>query len=291
MTGLQLQESGSTAEQWESAVVSTTADVVSCCDQFVADQSRRGMAEAEVRAQEADLFRRLKAKLPPRMEKPRLVVRSATKATNHQPASDNEGRLTVVLKACPDKARLAGRLSRVLRRGTTATRMAVDMAPCVILYKSKADAAQLAIAVFEDEGSAYAVVAGDFEVNATVNQLIEGYDNLERDVQSLFAATPPALWLGEDIRAIITDVELEHEQGLLIVTGGNLCFLSGPIKDGRAQWLVIPYSRIAEVVDHPDSSGGMLEVIYREFGREDLFRFSDEGSFQQAFGEISRAIN
>lgn len=276
--------------EWEAANVSTMADVMACCDRFIAEQTGKGLSEEAVRVLAGDLFRLLKTKLPPRKQKPQPIVNPAVQAARVQMTGSDQDRLSVVLKACTDKERLAGRLCGVLRRGVNATRMAVDMAPCVILYKSKADDAQSAIAIFEDEGSAYAVVTGDFEANAPVDRLIEGYHTLNSNAKMLLSATPPALWLGEDIRAIIPDVELDHEEGLLIITGRNLCFLSQPVQASRAQWLVVPYSRIAEIVDHPNPSGGVIEVIYNQFGREDLFRFYDQESFHQAYEEIGRAM-
>lgn len=276
--------------EWETANVSTMADVMACCDRFITEQISKGLSEEAVRILAGDLFRLLKNKLPSRKEKPRPILNPVVQAVHKQMTGSEEGRLSVVLKACTDKERLAGRLRDVLRRGATATRMAVEMAPCVILYKSKADDARSAIAIFEDEGSAYAVITGDFEPNVPVERLIKGYHNLDPNAQMLLSATPPTLWLGEDIRAIFSDVELDHEEGLLIITGQNLCFLSRPVHAGRTQWLIVPYSRIGEIIDHPNTGGGVIEVVYNQFGREDLFRFYDQESFLQAYEEIGRAM-
>lgn len=202
----------------------------------------------------------------------------------------SQNQLSVVLKSSSNKERLACRLSQVLKRTATATRMAVDLAPCLILYKSKAEDVKTTVAIFEEEGSAYTVIAGDFEASTPVEQLIAGYNQLDRETQVLLQATPPALWLGEDIRAIIPDAELENERGLLVITGKNLCFLSSQVKDGRSRWQITPHSRIAEVIEQPEDNGGHIEVIYREFGREDLFHIADEVFFLQACDELRKVL-
>lgn len=197
---------------------------------------------------------------------------------------------SVVLKSSNNKERLANRLCQVLKRTATATRMAVELAPCLILYKSKAEDIQTAVSIFEEEGSAYTVISGDFEPAAPVRQLVVGFDQLDRETQLLLQSTPSALWLGEEFRAIIPDTELENERGLLIVTGKNLCFVTAQAKAGKTRWNITPHTQIAEVVEKPESSGGLVEVIYREFGREDSYLIADELLFRQACEQLHKAI-
>lgn len=203
---------------------------------------------------------------------------------------NNSEQLSVVLKSSRNKERLAGRLSQVLKRTAIATRMAVDLAPCLILYKSKAEDVETAVAIFEEEGSAYTVISGDFETATPVRQLIAGYNQLDRESQLLLEATPAALWLGEEFRAIIPDVGLENERGLLIVTGKNLCFIASQAKAGKSSWYIMPHSQIAEIIEKQDEDGGFVEVIYREFGREDTFFIADDLLFRQACDELRKAV-
>ncbi|WP_312520994.1 zinc ribbon domain-containing protein [Anaerospora sp.] len=201
---------------------------------------------------------------------------------------NNREQFSVVLKSIRNKDRLAGRLSQVLKRTAIATRMAVDLAPCLILYKSKAEDVKSAVAIFEEEGSAYTVINGDFETTTPVKQLIAGYHQLDRESQLLLEATPAALWLGEEFRLIIPDVGLENERGLLVITGRNLCFIAS--QAGKSRWNITPYSQIAEIIEKQDGSGGFVEVIYREFGREDAFFIADELLFRQVCDELRNAI-
>lgn len=278
----QPQESG-LIDKWLKTPVATLNDAAACCEQFVAAQKEQGLSADEIRGQAADLFRQLKARLPQRPVRLRAAVPKQVFATDGD-------RVSIVLKSCQDKERLAGKLTGVLRRGATAIRMAVDMAPCVILYKSKAEEAQAAIAVLEAEGSAYAAFSGDFDADAPLEQYIRAFSSLDQEVQELLAAAPRVLWLGDQIRAVIPDVELEHELGTLVISDGNIFFLRRSCKDSKEIGHVISCSQIAEVVEHPDPSGGMLELMYRQFGQEDVFRFSDESALRAAWEEISRII-
>lgn len=202
----------------------------------------------------------------------------------------NQELFSVVLKSSSNKERLANRLSQVLKRTANATRMAVELAPCLILYKSKAEDVQTAVSIFEEEGSAYTIISGDFEPATPVRQLVAGFQQLDRETQLLLQATPSALWLGEEFRSIIPDVELEHERGLLVVTGKNLCFVATQAKAGKVRWNITPYSQIAEIIEKPEGSGGFIEVIYREFGREDSFFIADELLFRQACTKLRKVI-
>ena len=202
----------------------------------------------------------------------------------------NREQVSVVLKSSSNKERLANRLSQVLKRTATATRMAVELAPCLILYKSKAEDVQTAVSILEEEGSAYTVISGDFDPATPVRQLVAGFHQLDRETQLLLQSTPSVLWLGEKFRAIIPDVELENERGLLVVTGKNLCFVTTQAKAGKIRWNIIPHSQMAEIVEKPEGSGGFVEVIYREFGREDSFLIADELQFRQACSELRKAI-
>ncbi len=208
-----------------------------------------------------------------------------------QPAFlSNQELFSVVLKSSSNKERLANRLSQVLKRTANATRMAVELAPCLILYKSKAEDVQTAVSIFEEEGSAYTVISGDLEPATPVSQLVAGFHQLDRETQLLLQATPSALWLGEEFQIIIPDVELENERGLLVITGKNLCFVATQAKAGKVRWNITPYSQIAEILEKPEGGGGIIEVIYREFGREDSFFIADESLFRQACAQLCKAI-
>jgi hypothetical protein len=266
--------------------VKTYAEVVRRYDQLIADLQAQGLDEGEIRRQGAALFTRLKAQLPVRsaafnskriaFAKPEIYARS-------------EEHYSVVLKSSGNKERVTKRLSEVLRRGPVATRMAVDMVPCIILYKSKAKDMQEVTAIFQDEHLHYTVIKGEFDPDTSVEKTIPGFTGLTSELQLMLQNAPAMLWLGEQIQMIVSDVEREGEPGVLAVTDQALYIFSGLDDDRQADWQIIPYDRLAEVVIH-DDQGGALELIYQGYGREEWLRSVNQEQLERVYEHVRLAL-
>ena len=216
--------------------VKTAADVASCYDQFVTELRDKGLEEAEIRRQAAEMFTKLKAQLPSR---PDPVAQRALSAAGPVTVETDEP-YSVVLKSSGNKERLTRRLSEVLRRSTLATRMAVDMVPCVIIYKGKVNDIKAATNIFDEENLPYAVIKGDFSVGAALEIRIPGFTSLDDSVQHMLRKVPPALWLGEQISMVIPEVELAGVAGTLVVGDVGLYLLNEPVSGRPPEWRIIP---------------------------------------------------
>ncbi|MDR3565805.1 MAG: zinc ribbon domain-containing protein [Negativicutes bacterium] len=264
--------------------VKTYADVVRFCDQFIIDQQGQGLDQAEIQRRAAVLFAKLKAQLPV-LSKPVIAKKMIPAAL--PPDGQAEDHYSVVLKSCGDKARLTTRLSEVLRRGLTATRMAVDMVPCIIVYKSKLQDIQAAVAIFEDEQLHYTVIQGDFAATTTVETMISGFSRLDGRLQNLFANTPPVLWLGEQIQ-LVTEGKWEDEPGALVATDKAVYFFRRTMDGRYAEWRVTPYHRLDEVFSADQA--GALAMIFQEDGREERMFIADPELLAQMYDVVGQAV-
>lgn len=263
----------------------STADIANSYDRFVADLRSQGLDEAEVRRQAAALFARLKAELPARGNK-RLVLGRAEPVRDGDRSGDH---YSVVFKSTGDSERLTRRLSEVLRRGLTATRMAVDMVPCIIMYKSKLADIQAAVSIFEDERLHYTVLKGDFATGTPVEEVIPGFSGLNSEVKRLLRNVPGALWLGEKVQLVVPEAEVEGETGVLVATDQGLYSFTGSPGGQHGEWRIIPYSHLTEVILHEDG-GGALECINKRYSREAWLRIADETHLGQLYDHIRLAL-
>jgi hypothetical protein len=266
--------------------VKTFADVALRYDRFIAELRAQGLDEAEIRRQAADMFARLKEQLPTR---PTAFAVRQTAAGGLSTAAPAEDYYSVVLKSSGDKERLTKRLSAVLRRGLTATRMAVDMVPGIIIYKSKESDIQAAVAIFEEERLHYSILKGDFATEVPVEKLIPGFAAMDSGLQLVFRDTPAALWLGERVCLVVGEMELEGEPATLAATDRGLYIFGGFVAGQRPQWRIIPYSRLADAVRHSGRHGA-LELVYHEPGREEWLRIADEALLDRVHEHIRLAL-
>jgi len=270
-----------------AAQVKTAAEVASCYDQFVTELQTQGLDEVEFRRQAAEMFAKLKAQVPSR---PDHVAQMALSADRPTPVLADDEPYSVVLKSCGNKERLTKRLSEVLRRSPVATRMAVDMVPCVIIYKGKAKDIQAATAIFDEENLPYAVIKGDFAIGAALEMRIPGFTNLDDAVQLMLRKVPAALWLGEQISLVIPEVELADEPGTLVVGDVGLYLLNEPVSGRPPEWRIIPYSHLAEV-NLEDNREGTLELVYKQYGLEEQLLIDDDRKFEQLYRHIQQALS
>lgn len=265
----------------------TLADVALTYDRFIADLRSQGLDEAEIRRQAAGLFAGLKGQLPVR---PAVFAAGRSTAGEKQPAVLQAGNhYSVVLKSSGDKERLTRRLSEVLRRSLTATRMAVEMVPGIIIYKSKESDIQAALAILEEEQLHYSVLKGDFATDVPVEKLVPGFFALAGEVQQLLRNTSPSLWLGERVYVVAPKIEVEDEPATLAVTDQALYIFRGFMAEPRPQWRIIPYSRLEEVVLHGGRRGG-LELVYKESVPDTWLNIADETVLDEVYEHIRLAL-
>lgn len=268
-----------------AAEVKSTTDFMNSYDQFIANLQSQGLGEAEVRRQATAMFAKLKAQLPARSNRHFLIEK--VKSDNKNMHSDEH--YSVVLKSIGDKERLTRRLSEVLRRGMTATRIAVEMVPCIIVYKSRLADIQAAVSIFEDERLHYTVLKGDFETNVPVEEVIPGFSRMSNELKRLLRNAPVVLWLGEKVHVVVPEVEVEGELGVLVATDRGLYIFTGPPGGQHTEWQIIPYSRLTEVILH-DDGGGALEFINKRYSREAWLRIADERYLGQVYDHIRQAL-
>lgn len=202
-----------------------------------------------------------------------------------QPAVEH---YSVVLKSNGNQKRVIERLSKVLCRSLTATRMAVELIPCIVLYKSKADAVRAVAKIFEDEKLHYTVIKGD--VGPGIPDVRAVLAGLDKEMQYIFHHAPAGLWLGESIRLVIPLVERESGFAALIATDRALYLFNRPFAGNCPDRDIISYSRLADAVLH-SGDGGELVLIYKEFGCEEWLKLTDDDSLNELYRIIKQGLS
>lgn len=259
------------------------ADAAHRYDEFIADLRQKGLDEAEIRRQAAEMFAKLKEHMPAPSAKRKFVPQVPARPDL------SDGHFTVVLKSCHDKERLTRRLSEVLRRGLAATRLAVEMVPGIIIYKSPQQDIQPALAIFEDEQLHYSVLKGDFSADTPVEKVIPGFAGLDSGLQVMLRNTPGTLWLGERPCLVVPEVETEDWPGMLVATDRGLYIFNRSFTGRRPEWRIIPYSQLAEVIFH-GGQDGELELRYKEIGREEWLQIADTQQLEQVYEHILHSL-
>lgn len=180
-------------------------------------------------------------------------------------ASNDEEFYSVILKSSGDKERLTRRLSDVLQRSLIATRMAVEMVPCVILYKSRVSAMKQVIAILQSENLHYAVIKGEFKGEAHAERVIPGFFQLDNDLQDRLTRLPEKLWLGEKVYIVVPDARLDDQPGTLVVTDLGVFFLEEPASSKEPVWRIVSYYSLTKVVMVDERS---VLALFDKRGRE-----------------------
>lgn len=263
-------------------VAASPAEMLRRYETFLENCREAGMDKDEMRRQAQQLFDTLRAEQP---EHPKLTRAALPSEPVKQPDPADGPDYSVVLKTNGNKEQVARRLSQVLRRSLTATRMAVELVPCILVYKSKAGDIENVRRILEEENLHYAVIKGEVAA-ASLEQKISGFSKLAVKVQQRLRQCPAALWLGEEISAVVHNISLEGSVGLLVVTDQGLYFF--PDAPG-GQWIAVPFSQLAEVVLHkePDSE---LELVYKAYNREEWLRIEDTEQLEQVYEQIRQGL-
>lgn len=268
----------------DSAEEKSPAEILKSFDQFIAELQARGVEETEIRRQAAAMFAKIKTQMPARSQKHYAIQIDSERKDKKQ-----EEHYSVVLKSVGNKDRVTRRLSEVLRRGMTATRMAIDMVPCVIVYKSRLKDIEAAVSIFEDERLHYAVLKGDFKSHVSIEEAIPNFHSLDNELKRTLLNASGVLWLGETVHLVVPEVEVDGEPGILVATDQGLYIFTGPPGRQHMEWQIVPYSRLTEVIFH-DDDGGALELINKKYSREAWLRIADEAYLGQVYDHVRRML-
>ncbi|MPN17077.1 hypothetical protein SDC9_164427 [bioreactor metagenome] len=168
-------------------------------------------------------------------------------------------------------------------------RLAVDLVPCVILYKSSANTRQAVIAILEEEQLPYGVIRGDFSLNSGPGFLGEtaGFSD---ELKELLAKTPANLWLGDQFQFVVSEVEWEGGFGAMVVTDQGLYLADQSSSAPAAVWSIIPFYPLADVVRSGlDSSE--IELVYRQAGREAWLKIEDSEQLAKVYTYLQRVLS
>lgn len=137
------------------------------------------------------------------------------------PAADEN--CTLVLKYCPNKEELFSKLTGLLQRERFAVRLAVDMTPAILMYKSHWVDVLPVIKACQSVGALFSVVRGEVVSHDTFPDSL--LRELAESEQDLIKKSPPALWLGETFYCVVGQVESKAKRGVLILSSHYLYFV------------------------------------------------------------------
>ncbi|CUH95949.1 hypothetical protein P22_2037 [Propionispora sp. 2/2-37] len=267
--------------------VKNYADALRYYDEFIAERQRQGLDQETIRRQAGEFFSRLKQQLPQRSA---MTVRKAKAVRPCGLLPDQV--YSIVLKSVgSNKERLIQRLSRVLRRSRTAVRMAVDLVPGIIVYKSYKAEVQAVLGVLQEEQLYFTLIPGEFAADVRIESLVFQFETLDHEARQLLRRVPQGFWLGETIQLVASEIEREGELDILVVTGQALYLFGRRLAAGQQpEAYIIPYSQLAEILMHQDGGDGELELVYKEYGREDWLRFDSEVQLMKVYQYVKTIL-
>ena len=175
------------------------------------------------------------------------IIEVVRKTPVEKPAAeDGAADYSVIIKKVIDPVRLTEALLTYLTRGGKAIRMAVDMAPSVLVYKSKKADVERILPVLTAERACYTVVKGDFEQMPSARRVLPGFLMLPPLTQEALTGAPAGLWIGESAQTVLPDLYFDGETGCLVVTDRHLYFLPHECKtrdELYSMWL------LADIID------------------------------------------
>lgn len=261
----------------------TIEEIMNFCDQLILQKQQAGWSKEKIALEVKDMMKRLKDALP-EQPKRRPVQPKQEEST------ESENYYSIILKSCSDKNRLSAKLAQVLRRGPTAVKMAVDTIPSVILYKAKAKELEHVLDVLKEEYSAISIIHGDFAPCAVVGTIFPDFCQLEDKVKRTIRSMPSALWLGDRVLGVYSDVYFEEKDGVLVITNHHLYFLFTPQPGAEPDWFVIPFLRIGEVEVTEEYTGANLEITSKNEFIGKRFFMSDFHQAELVAEQIEQAM-
>ncbi len=200
---------------------------------------------------------------------------------------------SIILKDCYNSQSLARRLEKLLMRSYFAIRLAVDTAPCIVIYKGKIESMVSLIKVFEQEKTAFSLLIGEINTNATIEEIFANFHQFPSETQRLIRSVPIKLWLGDQIFMVLSDIYAQTARadanGILVVTDQALYLINGNTGNVDYQWMVIPYYQIAEVSIDKENGRGLV-IIYKD-NNEDVLFINDKQQLADVYEHVRRAVN
>lgn len=254
----------------------------------VPEQTSLAVAAPANRTVQSERHKRFKRTVP--VDKPAGTKVASPVSSGVKPAGKEtaEEQYSVVLKTIADKERLIERLSRVLSRGVTATRMAVELVPGVIVYKNSAADIRPVLDILNGEGLYYTVIQGDFDMKLSLHERIPDFARLDGALQQLLAQVPAGLWLGETVRFVCDEVVWENSSHVLAVTDQALYLISLPAAGEPPAWRIIPFAQLANVALHAEDEE--LECLFKEYGREACLQIADRTDLTEVYRYLSQVL-
>lgn len=130
---------------------------------------------------------------------------------------------TLVLKYCPNKEELFRKLTGLLQRERFAVRLAIDMTPAILMYKSHWVDVLPVMTACQSVGALFSVIRGEVVSHDPFPDSL--LRELAESEQDLIKKSPPALWLGETLYCVVGQVESKAKRGVLILSNHYLYFV------------------------------------------------------------------
>lgn len=192
----------------------------------------------------------------------------------------NTGFYSLILKYCPtDRQVLTAKLQNVLLRSPRAIQLALESAPCILVYKEKADKVLKVMAACRDAGAAVILVTADTDMNRHIKDAFPGFHKLSEDLRIFLPAFPNKLWIGENIAGIYGVTTQDKGAGALVVGEHALYFVGR-----KYDWLAVSYQQIKDIFLSEDA----VEVEYHGCDNTELFYFADNDDLEQAFTQLKK---
>lgn len=199
----------------------------------------------------------------------------------------------VVLKDCPNKESLSRKLELVLLRSYPAIRLAVERAPCIVIYKGRIEEMSLLLNVFKTEKAAISVIVGDIDTACPLAKRFPDIAGFSPETRAMIEGVPGNLWLGETVLYVLEDTYLERlgadRGGTLVITAQALYFLYRADTPGRYQWLVIPYDQVRQTTLGSTLYVDGLALMYHDEREDELFVADETEKLTEAVEAVSRA--
>lgn len=192
---------------------------------------------------------------------------------------------SIMLKDAPNRQSLVRKLERVLLRGHFAIRLAVDNMPSLIVYKGKGDDIIYLNEIFIEEQASTSMIAGDFKLNPSVEELFEMSEVLNLQTQQTIKQLPIHLWVGDRIQGIFPDNYMENSKGIMIITNQNLYFVFDDICTLTHRWFVRSYNVLSKVVIQDNC----LEFTYKD-AKVASITFADKKKLSNAYQCIKDTV-
>lgn len=197
---------------------------------------------------------------------------------------------TVVLKYCPNKEELFSRLTGLLQRDRFAVRLAVEMTPAILMYKSNWVDVLPVTKACQAVGALFSVVCGEVAFqHAFPDSLLS---ELSQNEQYLIKKSPPALWLGETLYCAVGQIESKGKRGVLVLSSYYLYFVFGDSQ--HVEYEMTPLNQMVRIECAKRKEFTVLVIQRQEQEIEDFYATDQQQkivALQQVLQTAAKAQN